>query len=563
MENKNKVIKRQFMFANYSKSLTNKTDDLLLIKEHVYYEDGSIVPEIKFVKNYQRPFWITKKEYRNHEQKKEQELISKLDIHYSNQAKLPFDIQKALGEQSYGYVGLRDVNNSPYVYGTDILPQVLIAKKYKDTYPDTSSPFTLAGMDLETDVFENFGSTNMASYVYGKKANIAIVRNFFGKNIDENKIRKEIVEKSDVYIGEHLKSFDMEVNVIFVDKPHEIIIELMRIAHQDKPDFIGFWNIGFDMKKMIEEFNKVGIDPGLVFSDPKVPKEFKTFSWYEDPPYHISEEGEKKMKHMSEKWHKATTMSSFRFIDLLPIDRVIRARDPFRPSYSLEEVAKAEAGVGKLNFKEADGLSRIEWHRFMQSKYKVEYCVYNIFDSLLLLIKDRANSDVARAIRGILKYSDPNNLLKNPNRLMDNIYFDRLTKGYVLGSTGSSMKIGLDDLTPSKKGWICVLPSVLTYNIGSYLINEHPNWQTNITPHCADGDLKSAYPTGETCLNISKSTTAIEVCGIQGLTTYQVKAIGINFVGMSSCPVEIAKHTHNFPGFMDMLKLYKEKKIVK
>ena len=152
MPTTSKIIAREFVFATYVHNNQDKTKDALFVKEILHNADGRIKRNFHCIENYQRPFYVTKKEFQDHTQKKEYEHSAKLTRQFSNQAQLPRAVYKALnGYNPTGYVGLQDISSSPFLYGTDITTPVLVAKDYSRKWPNLATENTLAVMDYETD----------------------------------------------------------------------------------------------------------------------------------------------------------------------------------------------------------------------------------------------------------------------------------------------------------------------------------------------------------------------------------------------------------------------------
>src|SRR5574343_544408 len=146
----------------------NGDHDVLLIKERIHLKDGTTVPNVRLVYDYQRDFWIAKPGYRKYTQKKTTELMSRLQKFSCNQATLVENISRALGRP--GFKGqLRQVCKSPYVYGADIPTPVLVKQAYKDKFPDCVSLNSVAAMDTETDAIKGKEEILIISLTYKEK----------------------------------------------------------------------------------------------------------------------------------------------------------------------------------------------------------------------------------------------------------------------------------------------------------------------------------------------------------------------------------------------------------
>ena len=69
MEN-NEIIAKEFRSAFHLSAIPNVRKDVHVLKEVVHYKDGRIVPELRIIENFKRPFWVTKEHYQNHKEKK-------------------------------------------------------------------------------------------------------------------------------------------------------------------------------------------------------------------------------------------------------------------------------------------------------------------------------------------------------------------------------------------------------------------------------------------------------------------------------------------------------------
>lgn len=74
----------------------------------------------------------------------------------------------------------------------------------------------------------------------------------------------------------------------------------------------------------------------------------------------------------------------------------------------------------------------------------------------------------------------------------------------------------------------------------------------------SDIDVKSAYPTGTSVLNISKSTRAYELCHMGNLNTAKQRAVGINLSSITTNALEIVEDTHKFPPLDELLAEFKK-----
>ena len=124
------IVGRECKFVLHAPILEGVDEDIHIIKEVLHYEDGRKVPNLKILKDFKRPFWITKPHFQNHDDKKESESLDKLNRYTSTQNRLHKEIGIRLGPRYTYAKSMRDVVNSPYLYGTDIDSKAIIKKLY-------------------------------------------------------------------------------------------------------------------------------------------------------------------------------------------------------------------------------------------------------------------------------------------------------------------------------------------------------------------------------------------------------------------------------------------------
>jgi len=559
-------IRREFIHGTYGRNRNHKHEDVVLVKEHLHYPDGTIKPNLRVIKNYQRPFWITKPEFRDHKDKKEFEVVSKLEKYTSTQAALADNIKRALGIRGQ-YTPLRELRENQYVYGIDIATPVLIAKEYKDLEPDLSSDSTLAVMDYETDVLNGTEKIVSGSISMKDKCVIAVTRDFMNNRTDQEIIEGTLA-KAEELIPTELKERGINLHEIMdgeggidihvCENNLEVVRKLMGYAHKWMPDYLCFWNMKFDIGKIIEACEEHNYDPAHVLSDPRVPPAYRHYNWLPDSDFKENPDGNRTTKHPADQWHKLESMASFVCIDLMSLFKKARVTDQQRPSYSLDAILDEILKIRKLKIKELEGVVGLDWHIRMQRKYKFEYLVYNAFDCISVEMLDEETGDCSKGFRGSLGISQPTRYASNPKRLADDLHFEYLEKGKVIACTSADMTDELCNETPIKKGWIITLASELEHNIGVKCLLEFPMIRTNISLHAFDVDIKSAYPTGGSTLNVSKSTKYMELCSIIGLDEYTTRAIGINLTNTPVNALEIAAAVYDYPDPFDVLAAFEE-----
>lgn len=503
--------------------------DLLVIKENVHLKDGTSVPNLRMVKNYERPFWITQKGSQTHEDKLQWENRDVLNEYSCHQFELAAKIHNALG--GYGRDrGLYNVLKSPYVYGADISPKALKRQEYRDKYPEAITPKTkVAVLDIETDVLRGTDEIILNALTYGDKVVVSVLRRFLGITADaDERWRELILRRVDELLGDILKQRGATVEVMFTDEPSGCVTQIINKAHDWQPDLIAVWNIAFDMPRLENALLKDKIDPADVFSDPRVPPEYRLFKWVPGPQTKTTHDGKVFPKAIEEKWPYVDAPAGFYWIDAMCLYAKLRFASGKEESYGLDSVLKRNINQGKLNFTETDHLSKVDWHVAMQRDYKLEYIAYNIFDCIGIEILDEKTGDMSAAFIPQADVTDWENFNSDPSKIADGMHFQCLEDGYVVGTSSGDMRTEDDGFVVKPRGWIVTLPAYMAQDIGLPIIKELPHKQTMLTIHNADLDIEGTYPSIQDGMNACKETTVREIVKIEGLDETEKRKLGVN-----------------------------------
>lgn len=455
-------------FAVYCPPPAGEQDDLHLVKELQHMPDGTTRPGVRLLKNYKRPFWVTKKGAQNHQDKKEWESTENLIRFEATQRELPHKAARALGMpwfRTEGRDALRRLSASPYLYGSDILSTAVIKRMYQDKFPELNNHYSLSVFDTETDVLHGTNEVMMATLSMGSRVYTAVQKRFVqGYSNVEPRLQELLVK----YLG-HMESAKKDgsieaVNYIekrgiqwvveLVDSEVDVVKECFKRAHEWKPDWVAIWNIDFDVPRIAAALEKHGIDPADVFSDPAVPRQYRHFEYKQGPKKKVTASGKVMPIKPAAQWHTVYCPSSFYFIDAMCAYRHIRTGQAEQPSYSLDAILQKELGIRKLKFKEADGLKGLDWHQFMQQHHPLEYIIYNVFDCISMEELDEKTLDLRLTLPLFSGCSDFANFKSQPRRTADNLHYFCLQNGRVIGSTSGEMAGEFDKETIGLDGWI-------------------------------------------------------------------------------------------------------------
>lgn len=542
--------------AFYCKAQDGSKEDLLVVKENIHTTDERIIPNLNFVYNYKRTFYITKEGFRNHESKKEWEDIDKLQKFTTTEVNLKENIARALGKP--GMRGsLRMMARNPYIYGADITTPTLIKKQYQNRFPNAISKNSVAVIDIETDVVEGHERPIYVGITYRDKAYLASTQEFLGDiPTPEEMLHKKFWE----LLGEHAKKRQIKLEVEICRDAGEAVANAIAKAHEWEPDFLSAWNIDFDIPRMARTLEDFGYYLPDVFSDPRVPRKFRFYKYKQGPSQKTTASGQVVPIHPAERWHVAEAPATFYMIDSMCLYKRIRMAEQNENSYSLDYQLQKQLGQRKLKFDDIveSRPGTLDWHIEMQKFHKIEYGVYNLFDCIGVELFDEKVQDLAQTITVQSGVSEYGIFKSQPKRLVDQLYFFCLERGKVVATCSDDMVEDLDDHVVGMNGWVITLPSHLRYNTGLKVIKELPDIRSEAHAHVADLDVASGYPNIQRILNMSKETTYRELSKIRGVDPQVQRMNGINLTASHVNAYEFGMVMFKAPKFDELLESFQK-----
>lgn len=555
-------------------------DDYHLVKEVIHTTLGERVSNVRILKNEERRFWVAKEGFRRYEQKKEWEDVKHLKEFKCTQSQL---IQKAaMALNKFGFKGsLKKLCQDPYLYGCDILStSVIKQEKYRDRWPELNTPSTVAASDTETDMKDGHKRVIMQTLSMGSKVYTAVVRSFLHSlgGDDEHKIKlcKEALVK---YLGQDepvlkkngqpeldeqgkpkftnlLKDRKIEWEVELVENDGIVVYNTLRKAHEWQPDFMAFWNMDFDIKKMEESLKFHNIPLADAWSDPSVAPPFRNYYYKEGQSQKVTASGKVTPIPPQARWHTLFVPASFYVIDAMCVYKQVRTGKPEERSYGLDAILNKHLKRGKLKFAAADGLAKADWHVFMQTHYPVEYIIYNVFDCVGMELLDEKTKDLSVSLPSGAAMSDYSRFNSQPRRVVDKLHYFVMERGKIIGTTSDTMEQEFDKQTVDLKNWITMLPAHMVDNNGLKIIREYPTEPSNLRLHVGDLDVAASYPYGEAVFNISKETTKKELVSIEGVSDSVRRIQGINLSGGATNAVEVCTGLFKMPQLTQLLEAY-------
>jgi len=549
-------------FAVYSPSMSGKSD-IVFIKEVIHHPDGRQEPNTRMIKDMPYDYYLTREAFRDHQDKKDYEEVKKLQKFTTQYWNLANHISRSLGKGATS-LPLKQVCRSPYVYGADISPASVVKAMYDRKFPEIGmTPFKVSVIDIETDVInkDHMGEPLMASLSFKDRSYTFVVRRFFPGEDDATIIRK-LHECAHKHIGEIIDQRKLAMEYELVDHPADGFVKLFAKAHEWKPDWVTGWNsLDFDYQVITNCLEMAGINPADVYCDPSVPKEYRNVKYFQGKTHQVKNDGVKETKRPLanyEKWPYVNAPASFRWADSMCAYYYLRTAKGKELNYKLDHIAsKVLDGIGKLSFKESEGYYGLDLHEFMQTNYRYEYVVYNLFDCIVVEMMDEKTNDLAAAVPAFCGVSEYRNFTSQPNRIAEAMHYDVMDNGYIWGTTSDQMRTDLDDHLQSLGGWIVMLPTELVAVNGKPMFKELPNLPSYVRTGTNDIDVEGAYPSGTVIMNVGKQTTWIEMTAIEGLDDTQYRQVAVNLAaGGFNNAGEIARMVYKAPDFVTLAQAY-------
>lgn len=547
------IVSKECKFVLHAPPIKDDTLDLHYVKEILTYNDGTTEPNFRVIQDFQRPFWITKEHYRRHKDKKESEDINKLNKYTTTQQRLHIDIAARLGSRYIGAKSMRDVSNSPYVYGTDVDSRAIIKSLYQKQYPNATTPNSIAVLDIEVDTESD--EMIVISIATSTNVYVGILRSFISNYANPEEqlsyLYNKYIPKTDLStkIQPTFKVFNTEIDMLKY---------ILSTLHTIQPDFVAIWNIDYDIPYLLKVCSKYKVDPKDIFSDPRVPTKYRYFNYKQGSKTKTTDSGVHKPIDPHEQWHVVHTPCSWYWIDAMCTYYYVRVGSKkIAGGYSLNNVLEKELGTDlkKLKFTdtEEDTYMGIDWHRHMVSNKPLEYVIYNVWDTISILHLDQKTKDLSIVINVLSGYSSYDIFNSGPKKIVDALHFFYLENNRVLATKGNfdnePENLGLSD-------WIMILNADYVPESTLDVIEEGVNH--NIRGAVMDLDAVSSYPSDIRAANVSKDTTEAYLLGIEGYTKEEFMLQNINLFFGKVNAIPYCNNMFNFPTLEELDILYKE-----
>ena len=570
-EDSSLLIDMQYVKANRQ----NNTPDYLYM---IYRDLDTDEKKLQIVPEPKMDIYFTKPEFRNHSYNKNYELMSRLNKKIVRARDIIYEIANDQGDvgrqrlndcfNTRNYKGLQEFYLYPYVYGADYDVRVWYRNKWLDKF-DTSRPKVLKKgfLDIEVDTYESVGMPNpqqnpidlvtfiddSAKQVYTfcllgvecqekslefltpREREMELKR----RELYENRKRLQQAVVDDIPgLKERIhKEFDekypgFNYNLYFYKDERKMLVHLFQLINKLKLDFIGVWNIEFDIPYIYDRLVALGLDPKEVMCHPDFPvKE----CWFKKDTRNFAVKNKSSFFHCS---------SYTVFYDQMIVYAAIRKGQKELRSNRLTYIGKVELNDEKLDYSETGNLKTLSYKDY------ITYILYNIKDVLLQSGIEAKTSDVDTFYIYSYKNITPYESVFKQTVKLRNVQYRTFAQQEIV--PGSNINTFLfnnakeeedeDDDEDDKFEGALVGNPLLNDEFGMEMFGHVTN---NVFRFSIDMDMSSFYPSTISAMNIDASTLIFKM--ILDSSQYDIRGGVIPFHGITDTQV-VSTNSDSFSG---------------
>lgn len=382
------LIPLNIVYYNPLTSGGNFSDpDILTI---TYKDQDSGQKFVYDIKNPDIEIFITKPERRNYTHMRDMILMEECDKY-----KVPYKTRWAFAAKKLGLESSDMAKSSPYVFNADIpIETYYLIQFVMEYYSDSPKVLSLGKLDIENDIiacedFPLYGETpiNAVTYINMEtndvytlillKDSLPYVPEGHPKYQEYKEMKEKfyaqvdmINNNPDFMLQQCHEKFDelypnMKYNLLYYTEELQLLKDLMYIIHSTDNDYIGIWNMPYDMQNIILRPPHIGGDAFEIIPDDRFSMKMISFKEDTNPVAH-------------KRRHQCITSTIPSFVDDMVHYAGVRAGRGVIPSLKLNNVARTELKDEKYDYSEVSDIK----HLFYDDL--VKFILYNIKDVLLL-----------------------------------------------------------------------------------------------------------------------------------------------------------------------------------
>lgn len=553
----------------------NKTSDYLYI---IWKDLTTNEKHLQVIPEPMMEIYFEKPEFRNHIYNKNYARLEEVDKRVVKYKDIIYAIADDMGPagrdklqncfNTGNYTGIKDFYLYPYTFGSDYEIRVWYRHKWRQEFEnDKSKPISKGFLDIEVDIMESIGSPNpvfnpvdlvtiidhdtKTSYTFAlvgvdcptKEMDISNVNPM--KRMQEEHRRKLYAHrmKEQSYYSQHVDELEkaahdmfdenypgMEYKFYFYKDERKMLVHLFQLINSLKKDFIGIWNIAFDIPFLIERMKVLGLDPVEVMCHPDFPiKE----CWFKKDTINFA------IKNKADFFH----ISSYTiFYDQMVTYAAIRKGQQELRSNKLTYIAEHEIQDEKLDYSEDGNIKTLSYNNYLK------YILYNIKDVLLQCgIEDRTQdleTYYATSYKNITPYE---NEFKQTVKLRNVQYSSFMSQNLVPGNNVNGLIYNNhrseddEDDDEGFEGALVGEPALIDY-FGVKMYGKRSN---SVFNYSVDFDMSAFYPNTIQVMNIDPSSLIFKM--ILNASEYDVRGGDIPYHGITDSQI----YKNNSDSFTD------------
>lgn len=521
--------------------------------------------------------YFEKPEFRDHLYNRNYQHLENLDKKTVKYKDIIFAIVNDMGDvgrqklQNYfttgNYRGLKEFLTYPYVFGADYDIRAWYRYKWMVSF-DNDRPKTLTKgfLDIEVDGLEAVGlpdpvfcpidlvtvidTSTSISYTFSligvdckEKDMTRLTSRQKEKELKRREMYASRLEQQE-YVSTHVdeleakahEMFDesyngMEYKFYFYKDERKMLVHLFQLINKLKLDFMGVWNIGFDIPYIIERMKVLGLDPKQVICHPDFPvKE----CWFKKDTINFM------VKNKSDFFHCSSY--TIYFDQMINYAAIRKGQQELR-SNKLTYIAQKEIKDEKLNYSEDGNIKTISYNNFLM------YILYNIKDVLLQTGIEAKTSDLETyyitSYKNITPYESE---FKQTVKLRNVQYLSFMNQKLVPGENVNGFlynnreeKEDDDEEDTSFEGALVGNPALID-NFGVKIFGKRSN---SVFKYNIDFDMSRFYPSCIGAMNIDPSTLIFKM--IMESNQYDVRGGSIPFHGITDNQI-VKENNDSFAG---------------
>lgn len=369
--------------------------------------------QIELIADPKVPIYFTKPEFRKIPDNKYMAKLDELNRVYVKPSQIPKAIANEMGPsgyrmyraavQSHDWKLMKEIFRWPFSFGADYPPEFFYRLWWYENCRNDFTPYVkTAFSDIEADIIQSAQAGDIpgmveagadpinAISIYYKHENemhvyLLIPDGKMGGDLGPGQVKQyvELMANWEAFEKELHDTFDKtygKIKYIFHwykrEKELIMLVDYFALINKYRPDFVGFWNMPFDMPYIMQRSTTLGANPGDVICDPAFPMRRLRFK--------------KDTRHFEFK-----ESGDFLYSSTVPLYTCLmrnyakHRKQMLFQSYSLDAISEFELGQNKLKYGD-DGttiknLAYIDFKKFM---------LYNIKDTLLTKQIDEVTGDL-------------------------------------------------------------------------------------------------------------------------------------------------------------------------